>query len=628
MQAQVRLCLTLLIVLVGVLMPRAAALAGDCQVKVLISALHYDSALTGEPDEALELYNPNPAGVSLEGWTLTDGEYQVRFPAFSLGPRARAWVARQAASFAGQFGFPPALEYGADTDPAVPNTTGTAPVFANTGDEVVLTDSCGNISDAVVYKAGDASSPGWVGPSVQPYVVGDLSETAQILYRRLDLATGLPLADSDTAADWAQFRGDPLLTRKVRYPGWDLENHLVPHRVTELAGLTVAVAPDASYAVVEDAIRGATQLVLIGVYTLEHPRLVRALTERLAAGVRVRVLLEGAPVGGISSAERWACRELEAAGGECWFMTSIPDRGRRRYPSMHAKYAVIDGLKAVISTENFGPSGLPADDFSDGTAGNRGAILVTTAPGIVDQLLRLFAADLDPARPDVRRWNSATDSPPPDFRPGPGGGTGYTPAFTTPLNLTGAFDFELIRSPENSLNPNAGLFRLLGRAGSGWEVLVQALYEPPFWGGSGASPKTDPNPRLESMLAAARRGARVRILLDGLYGNTPDPTSNRATCDYVTRVARAEGLDLACRLANPAGLGIHSKLVLVGAGAEGWVHLGSINGSEVSSKANREVAVQFGSRAAFDYLAAVFWTDWDSGGRFAGRVWLPFISLR
>ncbi len=167
----------------------------------------------------------------------------------------------------------------------------------------------------VVYKAGDTSTPGWAGPPIQPYVAGDLSETAQILYRRLDLTTGLPLADTDTAADWAQFRGDPLLTRKVRYPGWDLENQLTPFKATEGAALTLGVAPDGAYALARDAIQGAARSVLVGVYTPEHPGLVRTLTERLAAGVRVRVLLEGAPAGGVSDAERWACRELEAAGG-------------------------------------------------------------------------------------------------------------------------------------------------------------------------------------------------------------------------------------------------------------------------------------------------------------------------
>lgn len=82
--------------------------------------------------------------------------------------------------------------------------------------------------DVVVYKGGNSITPGWSGPPVQPYTAGDLTETAQILYRRLDPATGLPVADSDTAADWAQFRGDPVLIRKVRYPGWDLESHPIP----------------------------------------------------------------------------------------------------------------------------------------------------------------------------------------------------------------------------------------------------------------------------------------------------------------------------------------------------------------------------------------------------------------
>jgi len=106
-QVRTRIFITLAAVLAGIAIPRPAR-AGDCGLKVVISALHYDPALMGEPDEAVELFNnPNGTAVNLEGWTLTDGEYRVRFPAFSLGPRARVWVARQAASFAGQFGFPP-----------------------------------------------------------------------------------------------------------------------------------------------------------------------------------------------------------------------------------------------------------------------------------------------------------------------------------------------------------------------------------------------------------------------------------------------------------------------------------------------------------------------------------------
>ena len=48
-------------------------------------------------------------------------------------------------------------------------------------------------------------------------------------------------------------------------------------------------------------------------------------------------------------------------------------------------------------------------------------------------------------------------------------------------------------------------------------------------------------------------------------------------------------------------------MVLVKVGGQGWVHTGSINGSENSSKGNRELAVQVKSTAAYEYLANVFW---------------------
>ncbi len=85
---------------------------------------------------------------------------------------------------------------------------------------------------------------------------------------------------------------------------------------------------------------------------------------------------------------------------------------------------------------------------------------------------------------------------------------------------------------------------------------------------------------------------------------------NTATCAYINSLATSEALDLACRLANPTGTGIHSKMVLVNAGGQGYVHTGSINGSENSSKNNREFAVQVQSNEAYEYLAGLFAYDW------------------
>ena len=90
-----------------------------------------------------------------------------------------------------------------------------------------------------------------------------------------------------------------------------------------------------------------------------------------------------------------------------------------------------------------------------------------------------------------------------------------------------------------------------------------------------------------------------------------------------------KSLTLACLLGNPAGTGIHNKMVLVKAGAQGWVHTGSINGSENSSKQNRELAVQVKTTDGYNYLANVFWRDWvQAGGQAPGSintVYLPVI---
>jgi cardiolipin synthase A/B len=113
------------------------------------------------------------------------------------------------------------------------------------------------------------------------------------------------------------------------------------------------------------------------------------------------------------------------------------------------------------------------------------------------------------------------------------------------------------------------------------------------------------------LIAAARRGARVRLLLDRLYDDPKSLRGNRATVDYVRTIAAAEGLDLDARLGNPTGGGIHAKLVLVRVGGETWSAVGSLNGGEVSHKINREVVLLVDAPAVYDRLSKVFWWDWE-----------------
>ena len=153
----------------------------------------------------------------------------------------------------------------------------------------------------------------------------------------------------------------------------------------------------------------ATTSIVAASYTLEHARLAEALAAKASQGVSVTVLLEGEPAGGLGHQERWACQQIEAAGGQCWFMhTYAPDRIYDRYNHMHAKYVVVDSAWVLVGTENLNATGLPDDDKSDGTLGRRGLYALTDAPSVVARVSALFDADLDPAHhDDVFRWQDA-----------------------------------------------------------------------------------------------------------------------------------------------------------------------------------------------------------------------------
>lgn len=595
---------------------------------VLIDAVLYDGYEPWDADEGVRLINAGGRAVDLGGWTLDDGGPTVAIlPAgLRLGPGEALWVAREAVSFRRQFGFLPAAEL-ESSDEDVADATGGWPGFANDGDEVVLRRPDGAVIDVLVYKGGETATAGWSGPAVVPYRVTNLfGEEGQILYRRRDQATGRPVADTNAAADWAQMTADVVDGRKVRYPGWPLDDFFFTARVTETAVLTVAVAPDNAYAALLAEINRSRQSLQMEALTFEHITLGRAMADAARRGVSVIVLLEGDPVGGVTDAEKYVCQELEAAGGACWFMirddeTAVHDR----YRYLHAKFLIVDGERVAIGSENASPHSLPDDDKGDGTWGRRGVFLITDAPGVVRRAEAIFDDDLDAAaHVDLFRWTAEDaryGAPSLHFEPvTTTGGVSYTIRYPRPVSFDGRFAFELLHAPENALRDRDALLGLLNRAGRGDVILVQQLTERPHWGPSNSDPVADPNPRLRAYLDAARRGADVRLLLDAYFDDPDSTVSNRATCQAVNAIANREGLRLVCALANPTGLGIHNKMILLQIDGRGWVHVGSLNGLELAHKGNREVALQVQSDGAYAYLARLFEGDWPH------RSLLPLVA--
>jgi phosphatidylserine/phosphatidylglycerophosphate/cardiolipin synthase-like enzyme len=148
----------------------------------------------------------------------------------------------------------------------------------------------------------------------------------------------------------------------------------------------------------------------------------------------------------------------------------------------------------------------------------------------------------------------------------------------------------------------------------GWQ-----LREPLWWAGRNEARAGRPearNPRFVALMAAARRGARVRLLLDDYFDDPAGWNANRRTALAANRWAREEGLDLSVRVGNPAGKGIHAKTFLVSLPASGehWTHIGSLNGTEAANKVNREVALQIDSGEVYGRVAAVFRADWQASG--------------
>jgi len=557
--------------------------------------------------EAAALVNLGSHAVSLDGWRLNgdpNPEGGLAFPASAtIDPGQVLWLAQDGDGFTQAWGFDADWAAQATARP-VPGLEGDWPIglFADAGDAAYLLDAAGNVADALAYGAGSASQ-GWIGRAV-PYPYAGYGN-GQVIYRKLHQVTGLPVADTDTAADWAQDPDDPIDGRKLRYPGWDLEDLFFPVEITATTHLTLAVAPEGTLDVVSHTIGSARHSLRIEAYTLESVPLYRAISDRIRSGVVVTVVLDSGPAGGMEDAERWIAQRLHhPPTSAVYFMGQTAPR----YRFQHAKFILVDDRLAVVSSDNYGENSMPSDRKDNGTMGHRGFVAVTDSADAVARLAEIFRRDCDPVHHRDVAPCDATYAPPGDFFPLPSPDwTTYTAPFSLPL-VTTASHVTLLHAPEHALRDSDGLLGLVGRAGQGDEIAVLQMNEPFTWT-AGAGP-AGLNPRLQALVGAARAGARVRVLLDEYYDNPMVADSNTVACLRINRIAAREGFSLTCHLANVTGLGIHAKAFLVSAGGEGWVHLGSINGSENSSKKNREVALQFRSAQAYAWMQAIFEHDW------------------
>ncbi|WP_041726160.1 Ig-like domain-containing protein [Caldisericum exile] len=591
----------------------------DTSLKIF--AVMYNSLEQGinEKGEAVCLMNTGSATVDISNYTITDFEGTIQFPQDTyIAPDTRIWVAREATEFYNEFGFKPNFEYGKDTDSTVPNLTdvnGTFPIFDNNGDECAMFDSSNSIVDIVVWGNSDYANTGWIGSKITPYIFASyISPEGDIAYRKLDETTGKPIPDTNTASDWSWDPNEPIGGCKIMYPGWDTWD-LFPTTVKHsgVVTTTFALSPDNAFYALRDAIRSAQSSIKIELYTITSLELMQEILNRMDAGVQVKVLMDGqvyGATGGTYDQVRWFVTQVVNKGGTAYFLRNPSNSPypHDRYNNVHIKTIIIDDSKVFISADNLTRSSMPCDDLSDGTAGNRGATILTNDPVIVQGVLKIFNHDFNIGYYDVSPYNPLTDAPPSGYTPpAMDNPSGYYPVQPQPLTVTEYEELELIQSPDTSIKATEGIIGLINRAGAGDIVIDENQYEYLYWGPSSSYI----NPRLQALINAANRGAQVYILLDSVNSaSTNTPTKN-----YLDSLNNP---NIHVLLGNPtSGNGsypIHNKMFLARIGGKGYVNISSINGSENSSRANRELGIIIQSNAGFEYFYKAFAYDWAVSG--------------
>lgn len=419
--------------------------------------------------------------------------------------------------------------------------------------------------------------------------------TAPARTRRLTDRTVSPLPDRVRLAnggDTLTLRRNGTTVQRVRYDDadesavYDVETggwyslQASNFSITTATGGDVQafVLPDEPTRAVEFLASAESRLYLAG-YTLSSRAVVEELIAAHNRGVRVKVLVDGAPAGGTSEHVAAALADLSAAGVDL----RVVDGPRARVRFHHAKYAVVDD-RALVTTENWKPSGL-------GGQSSRGWAAITDQHPIVAALNRTFHADRGWV--DAKRWRGTdTENAEPPTKE-------YPTEFET-----SSFDVqrtELLLAPDNAERRLRRLF-----AGATGRIRIEQMsIDPEF-------------PLLDTVVDAAERGVEVEILLSGAWYVEAE---NERLARRLNDRASADNLPLEVRVADPEERfeKIHAKGVIVD--GETTV-VGSLNWNNNSFRRNREVALLVESEGVATYFGRVFQADWTAAAetRNARRV--------
>ncbi|MHC1611110.1 MAG: phospholipase D-like domain-containing protein [Candidatus Methanospirareceae archaeon] len=534
------------------------------QADVIITGIYPNTAMRYELDEYVAITNPGAHSVNIGGWSITDNEGTIIFPPFDLAPDQTVYVTRNASAFVAQMravkreSILPDFEYGSDSDPKVSQMEAVEGAFVlrNTGDEVILRDKSGREVDVVIYGDSSYEGEGWQGAPLENPREG------MIFVRR-------GLQDTNRCEDWL------ILPLGASYHA--------PNRFSCYGPATAFVSPDCSFSVLERELNSATSSLYINLYQFENPYLMDLVLDALDRGVKVRLLLEAAPVGGFTAEERYIAETVTKNGGEVR-LSHDPFIN-------HAKYAVLDNRTVIVTSENWKATGIPTNN----SFGNRGWGIVLRDEEVANYFTDVFLEDFYRGEEFALEGEGLERGV--MSRAIPHGS--YAPVFE-PRTTVSNFTVIPVLAPDTAMSNETILGAIQGAEES---IFVEQFSTERFW-------DEEQNTFIAALIEAARRGCEVKVLLDSKDYNVDTWNDNDEVVSWIEEVAREDNLDLEARLADLDSLGLtklHSKGLIV----DGKVAVITSLNWNARSVYNREAGVIVENEEIASFFEDVFFHDWN-----------------
>lgn len=319
----------------------------DYRSAVMISEF-YPCALS--QDEYLSITCIGDTYFCMRNWSISDGEGSIRFVSDQwLLPGKTCTLSFNTTSYWNAYDRLPDISLDQASSKALVNVTGSFRL-ADAGDAVALISQDGTTLDALKYGSEDESLDGWFGPAIPSLRKGEVAKRLEI---------GDEPVDTNRASDWMPFR-----EYRYGYTEFGPMSFSVPPRA-----VTAFTSPDCSLELISEAISSSKMSICACTYEFSSVPITEGILQALERGVRVRLLVDGAPAGDMAEDEVACLSVLRCAGAYVLIVNgNLSNDVVQHVGALHAKYIVIDSSLTVVMSENLVEDGLPQDRVF----GNRG----------------------------------------------------------------------------------------------------------------------------------------------------------------------------------------------------------------------------------------------------------------